>query len=121
MRYTKLLCLFSLAAFGFAYAQTPRHQTEDHITGSDKGTLACKTEAAMVQIMKTMIPPTYLINKQVMDELIKKDDCLIMPTGWVVLLQKDPPLDQQEDHASQWTVRTPHGTVHMWGTPMGGD
>lgn len=56
-----------------------------------------------------------------MDEMIKNDDCLIIPEEWIILLQEDPPLDQQDDHASKWTVYTPDGIVHLWGTPMGGD
>ncbi|QAU24960.1 hypothetical protein EO087_13955 [Dyella sp. M7H15-1] len=87
--------------------------------GSHAGTIACKTEDAMVMLMKAS--PALTTNEQVLDRLIKSGDCLIMSRGWAVLLAEDPPLDQQEDHASKWTVRTPDGVVHMWGTPFGGD
>lgn len=93
----------------------------DQITGSSKGTLTCKTEAAIVEIARTIGPPTYLINKQVMDDLIKKGDCLLMPEGWQLLEALDPPMDLKEDHGSKWTIRTPQGIVHMWGVPNGED
>ncbi|QAU24961.1 hypothetical protein EO087_13960 [Dyella sp. M7H15-1] len=90
-----------------------------HITGSDEGTITCKTEQAMVTLMKASTALTT--NEKVLSRLVESGDCLIMPRGWLVLRAKDPPLDQQEDHASQWTIRTPNGIVHMWGTPFGGD
>lgn len=121
MRYVVLINLLWLTVIGCVYAQTQPHPPENEITGSDDGTLACKPEIAIVKIMKTMKPPHFLIDGQVMNDMIKKGDCLIIPEEWVVLLQKDPPLEQQEDHASQWTIKTPNGIIHMWGAPMGGD
>lgn len=118
---TRFLGLLSLAIVGCACAQDPSHTTSNQLTGTSKGTLTCKTEAPMVEIMKTIVPPAYMIDKQIMNALIEKGDCLIMPDGWQLLEAQDPPPNQQNDHASKWTIRTPQGIVHMWGAPIGED
>lgn len=117
---TRFLSLFSLAIIGCACAQTTPDTSNNLTTGSDEGTVACKTEAAMVTLMEAT-PPSQITNQEVLQRLTKSGDCLIMPKGWAVLTMDDPPLDKQKNHASKWTIRTPHGIVHMWGTPFGGD
>lgn len=106
MRYTVNACALLLTIASSAYAS--------------EGTVTCKTEKAMVTLMKAT-PPSLITNRDVLNRLIKSGDCLLMPRGWVVLEAEDPPLDQQANHASKWTIRTPQGIVHMWGTPFGGD
>lgn len=120
MRSIKLVSLLPLVAIGCACAQNPPDPEAAKITHYPDGTVACKTEAAMVELMHAS-PPQLPTNEKVLDKLIKSGDCLIVPENWEISLQKDPPLNQQADHASKWTIRTPHGIVHMWGTPMGGD
>lgn len=119
MLRNRFLGLLSLITISCACAQNSPNMASDQLTGTSKGTLTCKTESAMVAIMKTIAPPTYVIDKQVMNALIKKGDCLIMPDGWQLLEAQDPPFNQQKDHASKWTIRTPQGIVHMWGAPIG--
>ena len=111
-------CVVVLSLATSACAQTAAIDP-DHVTGSHEGTVACRTEEAMVALMKAS--PGLTTNEEVLQRLIKSGDCLVMPDGWVVLRAEDPPLNQQADHASRWTVRTPEGIVHMWGTPFGGD
>lgn len=117
----KFISLLSMATIGSACAQNPPNTATDHLTGTSKGTLTCKTESAMVKIMKTIVPPNYMIDRQVMNTLIEKGACLIMPDGWQLLEAQDPPHDQMANHASKWTIRTPNGIVHMWGAPIGED
>ncbi|RDS78733.1 hypothetical protein DWU98_21390 [Dyella monticola] len=105
MRYIITACYLSLAMITCAYA--------------DQGTVACKTEKAMVTLMK--VKPYLSTNSDELKRMIKSGDCLFLPDEWLVLEADDPPLDQQEDHASKWTIRTSHGIVHMWGAPFGGD
>ncbi|WP_196239560.1 hypothetical protein [Dyella monticola] len=65
--------------------------------------------------------PNGMTNMKVLDHLVKTGDCVMMLTDWDLMEAQDPPLDQQNDHASKWTIRTPNGVIHMWGTPFGGD
>lgn len=74
----------------------------------------------MVSLMHAS-PALVPVSDDTLDPYIKRGDCLILPKNWHVLTQKDPPVVQQEDHASQWTIRTPQGVVHMWGAPVGSD
>lgn len=85
---------------------------------ADEGTVACKTEDAMVTLMKATPPSSPALNRTVLSQLIKRGDCLLMPHGWAVLEVKNPPADQREDHAAALTLRTPQGIMHMWGAPF---
>lgn len=120
MRRIVTLCaaLFVIAAG--VHAQTSSEQSEEKLKGSSEGTMACKTEQAMVKLMKADLP-NGVTNKTVLSGLVKSGDCLIMPHDWLVLGGKDPSPDQRGDHASLWTIRTPQGVVHMWGWPLGDD
>lgn len=120
MRYAKLIGLFLATLMGCTCAQASSEKLASNASNLHEGTVACKTEAAMLKIMKTMTPELRT-NKKVLNELIANGDCLILPEDWDVVTMKDPPLNQQADHASNWTVRTPNGTLHMWGAPFGGD
>lgn len=74
----------------------------------------------MVTLMKAELPDG-MTNMKVLDQLVKNGQCMMMPKDWHLMEAQDPPLDKQNDHASKWTIRTPHGIVHMWGGPFGGD
>ena len=118
MRHIITACALSFCMVTTAWAQTQPTPEQAQITGSSEGTVACKTEAAMVTLMKADLP-NGMTNEKVLDQLVKSGDCVIMPRGWLLLEAKDPPLKEQGDHASQWTIRTPQGIVHMWGSPVG--
>lgn len=74
----------------------------------------------MIEVMHAT-PASLVTPANVLDKAIKSGDCLMLPKDWEVVEAQDPPLHQQNDHASKWTIRTPDGIVHMWGTPLGGD
>ncbi|QAU24962.1 hypothetical protein EO087_13965 [Dyella sp. M7H15-1] len=110
-------------SFGFAAAACAQSSSQDRaefISGSSEGTIVCKSEKAMVTLMKTRTAMMAL-NLDILHRLEESGDCFAMPRGWLMLEAQDPPLDQQEDHAAKLVVRTPDGIVHMWGTPFGGD
>jgi hypothetical protein len=119
MRHAILISLLSLVAAGCASAQTSPHTSAEQPHYPD-GTVACKTESAMVSLMHAS-PALAPVSDEILDPYIKRGDCLVLPKDWHVLVQKDPPIAKQEDHASQWTIRTPQGIVHMWGAPVGSD
>lgn len=120
MRLAKLISLLSLVVAGCVSAQPTSHTSASQSQRYTDGTVACKTEAAMVSLMHAS-PPLAPVSDDTLDPYIKRGDCLILPKDWHVLTQKDPPIAQQENHASQWTIRTPQGIVHMWGAPVGSD
>jgi hypothetical protein len=120
MRRTTLISFLSLIAAGCASAQNTPRTPPGPPTHYPDGTVACKTEATMVSLMHAS-PALAPISDETLDPYIKRGDCLILPKDWHVLTQKDPPIAQQENHASQWTIRTPQGVVHMWGAPVGSD
>jgi len=117
-RVLAICVLFFVVSACTCAQNAPSSSTQ--ISGSDEGTLACKNEKAVVTLLQT-ITPTHTLNVDIMNQLIERGDCLILPTGWVILEQDDPPLNRQADHASKWTIRTPHGIIHLWGLPMAGD
>lgn len=118
MRHIVVVCSLSLCMVFSAYAQKQPTPEQERITGSSEGTVACKTESAMVTLMQADLPDG-MTNDKVMNQLVKSGHCVIMPHDWLLLEAKDPPLKKQNDHASQWTIRTPQGIVHMWGSPVG--
>ncbi|MBE1159106.1 hypothetical protein [Dyella acidiphila] len=99
--------LLAIATAACAHIEQPAQ-----LTGSDEGTVACKSESASVALLRAS-PPSLPTNDKVLNAFVARGDCLVMPAGWQILVAEDPLLDQQEQHASKWTTRTPHGIVHM--------
>lgn len=120
MRNIVSMYLLSFAMVTAGCAQTSSHDQAGHTSDSGEGTVVCKNERAMVTLIRTRTP-LLTLNVEVLDRLIERGDCLEMPRGWEMLEARDPPLNKQEVHASKVTIRTPHGIVHMWGMPFGGD
>lgn len=120
MRRIVAACTVFFAIAAGVHAQNSPGQSDEQLKGSSEGTVACKTEQAMVKLMKADLP-NGVTNKTVLNGLVKDGECVIMPHDWLVLGGKDPSSDQRGDHASLWTIRTPQGIVHMWGWPLGDD
>lgn len=120
MHHVIAICALTVAAGASAFAQPSTTASDDQYARYKGGLVTCNTEKAMVTLMKADLP-NGMTNMKVLDGLVKTGDCLMMPSDWDLITADDPPLDQQGDHASKWTIRTPHGIIHMWGTPFGGD
>lgn len=120
MRCLGFFSLICLAFANCARAETTLHTESNQPAQYPDGTVACTSEAAIVALMEAS-PPYLPTNEKKLDASIKSGDCLIIPDDWEISSQEDPPLDKQMDHGSKWTIRTPHGVIQLWGTPMGGD
>jgi hypothetical protein len=120
MRQIVPIFALSFMIVACVHAQALQEQDGGQLKGSSEGAVACKTEQAMVTLMKADLP-NGITNKTVLNGLVKSGDCVIMPRDWLVLGGKDPSPDQRGDHASLWTIRTPQGIIHMWGWPLGDD
>lgn len=118
MRHLAIACVLSFAVVTGIYAQSALSNSvpDEEV---DQGYLVCKTEKAMLELMKSQPPAATVQNMHVQNRLIKSGACLVTPRGWVVLEVQDPVSNQPEDHAAKALIRTPNGIIQMWATPFG--
>ena len=118
MHHLVIACVLAFATVSGVHAQNPLNDSvpDEEV---DQGYLVCKTEKAMMELMKSQPPATTVQNTEVRNRLIKSGACLVTPRGWVVLEVQDPASNQPEDHAAKALIRTPSGIIQMWATPFG--